>query len=78
MAMYGISMKLTKQNNKAACNKYRNPHGTVFIWCKVANGTEHISSYIRCFTDPIDDYYVNYNYCPYCGDKLEVKDEYVR
>lgn len=57
------------------CCKYRNPRGTVFIWCEVANGKEHNGSYLNCFTDGIDDYYSNYNYCPYCGKKLEKKDD---
>lgn len=54
------------------CWKYKNPHGTVFIWCEIANGKEHKSSYLNCFTDGIDDYDSNYNYCHYCGKKLEV------
>lgn len=57
------------------CWKYKNPHGTVFIWCEIANGKEHRSSYLNCFTDGIDDYDSNYNYCPYCGKKLEVKEQ---
>lgn len=56
------------------CSKYKNPYGTVFIWCEIANGKEHRSSYLNCFTDGIDDYYDHYNYCPYCGKKLEVKE----
>ena len=56
------------------CWKYKNPHGTVFIWCEIANGKEHRSSYLNCFTGGIDDYYDHYNYCPYCGKKLEVKE----
>ena len=39
------------------CSKYKNSHGTVFIWCEIANGKEHRSSYLNCFTDGIDDYY---------------------
>lgn len=57
------------------CWKYKNPHGTVFIWCEIANGKEHRSSYLNCFTDGIDDYYNHYNYCPYCGNKLEIKEK---
>ena len=57
------------------CWKYKNPHGTVFIWCEIANEKEHRSSYLNCFTDEIDDYDSNYNYCPYCGKKLEVKEQ---
>lgn len=55
------------------CWKYRNPAGHVFIWCEVANGKECRSSYLNSFADIIDDYYDNYNYCPYCGNKLEEK-----
>lgn len=56
------------------CWKYINPHDTVFIWCETANGKEHKSNYLSCFTDMVDDYYDNYNYCPYCGNKLEIKE----
>lgn len=56
------------------CWKYKNPYKTVFIWCEISNGKQHISDYLRCFTDEIDDYYDNYNYCPYCGNKLEIKE----
>ena len=55
------------------CYKYKNPHGQVFIWCEIANGKEHVSSYLRCFADMFEDYYDHYNYCPYCGKKLEIK-----
>ena len=55
------------------CYKYKNPHGQVFIWCEIANGKEHVSSYLRCFADMFEDYYDRYNYCPYCGKKLEIK-----
>ena len=55
------------------CSKYKNQHGTVFIWCKFANGKEYGSDYLRVFTDLSEDYYDHYNYCPYCGSKLAVK-----
>lgn len=55
------------------CSKYKNPRGQVFIWCEVANGKEHVSNYLRCFADMFEDYYDHYNYCPYCGKKLEIK-----
>ena len=55
------------------CYKYKNPHGQVFIWCEITNGKEHVSSYLRCFADMFEDYYDHYNYCPYCGKKLEIK-----
>lgn len=55
------------------CWKYKNPHGHVFIWCDVANGKEHKSSYLRSFDDLFEDYYNHYNYCPYCGKKLHTK-----
>lgn len=55
------------------CSKYKNPYGQVFIWCAVANGKEHVSDYLRCFADMFEDYYDNYNYCPYCGKKLEIE-----
>lgn len=60
------------------CWKYKNQHETVFIWCEIANGEERKSSYLKCFTDGIDDYYDNYNYCPYCGKKLEIKEDLLR
>lgn len=56
------------------CFKYKNPHEMVFIWCEIANGKERKSSYLNCFADGIEDYYENYNYCPYCGKKLEIKE----
>ena len=52
------------------CYKYKNPHEYVFIWCDIANGKEHKSSYIMSFQDMIEGYYDNYNFCPYCGKKL--------
>lgn len=55
------------------CYKYINPHGTVFIWCEELNGVARRSNYLRVFQDGIDGYASNYNYCPYCGKKLEVK-----
>lgn len=57
------------------CYKYKNPHDYVFIWCNKANGKEHRSIYLRCFQDISEDYYENYNYCPYCGNKLEAKEK---
>lgn len=57
------------------CWKYKNPHETVFIWCEIANGKEHKSNYLKCFIDGIEDYDSNYNYCPYCGNKLEIKEQ---
>ena len=53
------------------CYKYKNPYDNVFIWCEIANGEKHQSSYLRSFEDMLEDYYDNYNYCPYCGKKLE-------
>lgn len=55
------------------CWKYKNKHGTVFVWCDIANNRVGGASYLRSFSDMIDDYYSHYNYCPYCGKKLEVK-----
>lgn len=55
------------------CWKYKNSHGYVFIYCDIANGKERRCSYLRGFTDLYDDYYSHYNYCPYCGKKLEIK-----
>lgn len=57
------------------CWKYKNQYDTVFIWCEIANGEKHMSDYLNCFTNGIDDYYNNYNYCPYCGNKLEIKSD---
>lgn len=55
------------------CWKYKNKHGHVFIWCDIANNRVGGASYLRSFQDVIDDYYSHYNYCPYCGKKLEIK-----
>lgn len=55
------------------CWKYRNKHGHVFIWCDIANSKPYGASYLETFQDRIDNYYENYNYCPYCGKKLEIK-----
>lgn len=54
------------------CFKYINPYGTVFIWCNVANSRPYGASYLNSFQDGCEDYADNYNYCPYCGKKLEV------
>lgn len=54
------------------CFKYINPYGTVFIWCNVANSKPYGVSYLNSFQDGCEDYADNYNYCPYCGKKLEV------
>ena len=59
---------------KELCWKYKNPHGTVFIYCDILNGKKHLSSYLTVFNDLIDGYESNYNYCPYCGKRLESKD----
>lgn len=55
------------------CYIYKNPHGHVFLWCEVENGKQYGPSYLRSFQDMCEDYYDNYNFCPYCGKKLEVK-----
>lgn len=57
------------------CWKYKNPHGHVFIWCDIENSKPYGASYLRSFQDMHDDYYRHYNYCPYCGKELEVKDK---
>lgn len=54
------------------CFKYTNPHGTVFIWCNIANSKPYGASYLNSFQDGHGGYADNYNYCPYCGKKLEV------
>ena len=56
------------------CWKYKNPGGTVFIQCDIANNKPLGASYLRVFTDAVEDYNENYNYCPYCGKKLEIKE----
>ena len=56
------------------CWKYINPHGTVFIYCEIANEKEQRCNYLRCFTDGIDDYESHYNYCPYCGSELRERE----
>lgn len=53
------------------CWKCTNSHGTVFIWCKEGNGRQNGSSYLRTFEDGVEDYESNYNFCPYCGAKLQ-------
>ena len=57
------------------CYKYKNPYGHVFLWCEVKNGKLHGASYLRSFQDMREDYYDNYNFCPYCGKKLEAKTD---
>lgn len=44
------------------CWKYKNKHGTVFVWCDIANNKVGGASYLRIFSDMIDDYYSHYNY----------------
>ena len=56
------------------CWKYKNPVNTVFIKCDKLNNQPFQGSYLRVFNDGIDGYYDNYNYCPYCGTKLEIKE----
>ena len=56
------------------CWKYKNPGETVFIQCDIANSNPLGASYLRIFTDVVEDYNENYNYCSYCGKKLEIKD----
>ena len=69
-------IKISKtSSNPSTCWKYKNQHGTVFIWCKIANGKECGPNYLRVFTDLSEDYYNHYNYCPYCGNKLKVKEK---
>lgn len=36
------------------CWKYKNQYDTVFIWCEIANGEKHMSSYLNCFTEMAD------------------------
>lgn len=57
------------------CYKYKNPKDTVFIWCEVTNTKPYSASYLNVFNDGEDDYYDNYNYCPYCGKRLEIQGE---
>jgi hypothetical protein len=64
---------LTQERN-GMCWKYKNNHGTVYIYCDILNGKRHSSSYLTVFNDLIDGYESNYNYCPYCGKKLENKE----
>lgn len=70
------SLRVIVGNGKAEelCWKYKNNHGTVFVYCDISNGKMHLSSYLKVFADLIDDYESNYNYCPYCGKKLEIKE----
>lgn len=58
------------------CWKWKNPHGTVFVWCEIANGKENKGSYLDIFRDMIDKYNDHYNYCPYCGNKLDIKIDF--
>ena len=55
------------------CWKYKNKHGMVFIYCDILNTKEWGPSYLTTFEDMVEGYYSNYNYCPYCGKKLEIK-----
>ena len=58
------------------CWKYKNKHGYVFIWCDIAHNRVGGASYLTGFQDRVDNYYENYNYCPYCGKELEVKTKF--
>ena len=40
------------------CWKYKNNHGTVYIYCDILNGKRHSSSYLTVFNDLIDGYEV--------------------
>lgn len=53
------------------CWKYKNPHGIVFIKCDIANNESSYRTYLRC-SDKVGRY-DDYNYCYYCGKKLETK-----
>ena len=55
------------------CCKYKNKNNYVFIYCDILNTKELGPNYLTTFEDKVEDYYSNYNYCPYCGKKLEIK-----
>ena len=55
------------------CYKYKNKYDSVFIYCDEYNKNQRTARYLNVFRDTIDDYYDNYNYCSYCGAKLEEK-----
>lgn len=56
------------------CWKYKNKHGMVFIYCNILNTKEWGPSYLTTFEDQVEGYYSNYNYCPYCSKKLEIRE----
>ena len=56
------------------CWKYKNKNGYVFLKCDIANNKVGGASYLGGFMDGIDGYFDDYNYCHYCGKKLEVKN----
>lgn len=58
------------------CEKYINKYGTVFLWCEVLNGNMYGPDYLHCFSDCVDGYYDNFNYCPYCGKELLKKSSH--
>lgn len=57
------------------CWKYKNKHDHVFVWCDIANTRRYGASYLRSFSDGIEDYYSHYHYCPFCGKVLQVQGE---
>lgn len=57
------------------CWKYKNKHDHVFVWCDIANTRRYGASYLRSFSDGIEDYYSHYNYCPFCGKVLQIRGE---
>ena len=59
------------------CWKYKNKHGMVFIYCDILNTKEYGPNYLTTFEDKVEGYYSNYNYCPYCGKKLEIRKSVV-
>lgn len=54
------------------CWKYKNPHGTVFVQCDVLN-SKPFSPHFLPIGEDVDYHYLNY--CPYCGKRLEEKND---
>lgn len=54
------------------CWKYINPRGTVFVWYDVLN-SKPFSPHFLPIGEDVDYQYLNY--CPYCGKRLEEKND---
>ena len=46
---------------------------TAYEQCDILNTKKWGPSYLTTFEDQVEGYYSNYNYCPYCGKKLDIR-----